>query len=191
MGKREDVQRINEEIAARFSKIEADISAAGSIAGLFEVLVDRIEREFSVPFVWLTLIDRPTAVPLIEAVNASEILKGRLCVVSSELCDKMLPKGLQPILANKDLQSFYKLMPSQRKYFVRSLAIVPFALGGQIIGTWNNGDADADRYTAQMDTALLSSLARRISAQLMQLAAAKHAAPDHKQDNEQPGGLHG
>lgn len=191
MGKREDVQRINEEMAARFSKIEADISAAGSIAGLFEVLVDRIEREFSVPFVWLTLIDRPTAVPLIEAVNASEILKGRLCVVSSELCDKMLPKGLQPILANKDLQPFYKLMPSQRKYFVRSLAIVPFALGGQIIGTWNNGDADADRYTAQMDTALLSSLACRISSQLTQLAAVEHAAPDYNKDNEQPGGLHG
>jgi uncharacterized protein YigA (DUF484 family) len=191
MGKKEDIQRINEEIAARFSKIEDDVSSAETIAGLFEVLLDGIEKEFAVPFVWLTLIDHVNAAPLIKAVNASDILKNRLCVVSQELFEKIMPEGLKPVLANKDLPPFYKLLPSSRKYFVKSLAVVPFALEGQTIGSWNNGDAVADRYTADMDTALLASLARRISLQLTRLTAGNNAVSKNNQNNEQPGGLHG
>ncbi len=191
MGKKEDIQRINEEIAARFSKIEDDVSSAETIAGLFEVLLDGIEKEFAVPFVWLTLIDHVNAAPLIKVVNASDILKNRLCVVSSELFEKIMPEGLKPVLANKNLSPFYKLLPSSRKYFVKSLAVVPFTLDGQTIGSWNNGDAVADRYTADMDTTLLASLARRISLQLTRLAAGNNAVSKNNQNNEQPGGLHG
>ena len=191
MRKKEDIQRINEEIAARFRKIEADLSAAETVAVLFESLFDGIEKEFSVPFVWLTLMDHENAAPLIEAVNASDILKSRLSVVSPELFEKILPGGMKPILANKDLPPFYKLMPQSRKYFVRSMAVVPFALDGQVIGAWNNGDADAGRYAADMDTALLSSLADKISQQLTQLVAGPDAVSHHHQNNEQPGGLHG
>lgn len=191
MGKKEDIKRINEEIAARFGKIEAGVSSAETIAGLFESLLIGIEKEFSVPFVWLTLVDLENAVPLIDAVNASDFLKNRLGIVSKELCDKILPEGLKPVLANKDLQLFYKMMPPSRKYFVRSIAVAPFALDGQIIGTWNNGDADPERYAANMDTALLSALAGKVSLKLTQLIAGKDAVSDHNQNNEQPGGLHG
>jgi len=191
MGKKEDIERINEEIAARFGRIEAGISSAETIAGLFEALLTGIEKEFDVPFVWLTLIDLENAVPLIDAVNASDVLKNRLCVISQELFEKTLPGGLKPVLANKDLQPFYKMMPPSRKYFVRSIAAAPFALDGQVIGAWNNGDADPDRYTADMDSTLLSALAGKISLKLTQLAAGKEAVSDHNQNNEQPGGLHG
>lgn len=191
MGKKEDIERINEEIAARFHKIETDVAGAGTVAGLFEILFERIEKEFEVPFVWLTLTDRADVAPLIEALNTSDILKDRLCVVSPELLQTILPQGMKPVLANKDLQPFYRLMPPSRKYFARSVAIVPLAQNGRIIGTWNNGDADAGRYTADMDTALLSSLARRISLQLAQLTAGESGLSDKNQSNEQPGGLHG
>jgi uncharacterized protein YigA (DUF484 family) len=191
MGKKEDIQHINEEIAARFRKIEADVSTAETVAVLFEILLAGIEKEFGVPFVWLTLMDHENAVPLIEAVNASDILQSRLSVVSPELFGKILPEGMKPILANKDLTPFYKLMPQSRKYFVRSMAVVPFALNGQVIGAWNNGDADAGRYAADMDTALLSSLAGKISQQLTQLVAGKTGVPVRDENNEQPGGIHG
>lgn len=174
MGRKEDIQRINEEIAARFRKIEASLAAADTIALLFEILLAGIEKEFGVPFVWLTLIDHENAAPVLNAVKASEILKSRLSVISPELFEQILHGGLKPVLANKDLQPFYKLMPPDRKYFVRSIAAVPFVLDGQIIGTWNNGDADTDRYMADMDTALLSSLADKISLRLTQLAAGNH-----------------
>ncbi|MEN6469625.1 MAG: GAF domain-containing protein [Smithella sp.] len=191
MGQKEDIKRINEEIAARFGRIEAGVSSAETIAGLFESLLTGIEEAFRVPFVWLTLIDNISTAPLIDAVNASDFLKNRLSIVSKELCDKILPEGLKPVLANKDLQPFYKMMPPSRKYFVRSIAVAPFALDGQIVGTWNNGDADPERYAANMDTALLSALADKISMKLTALAAGKDAASDHNLNNEQPGGLHG
>jgi hypothetical protein len=54
MDKKEDVKRINEELAARFSKIEAKLPEDQTIAGLFETLFAGIEKEFAVPFVWLT-----------------------------------------------------------------------------------------------------------------------------------------
>jgi uncharacterized protein YigA (DUF484 family) len=191
MGQKEDIKRINEEIAARFGRIETGVSSAETIAGLFESLLTWIEEAFRVPFVWLTLIDNISTAPLIDAVNASDFLKNRLSIVSKELCDKILPEGLKPVLANKDLQPFYKMMPPSRKYFVRSIAVAPFALDGQIVGTWNNGDADPERYAANMDTALLSALADKISMKLTALAAGKDAASDHNLNNEQPGGLHG
>ncbi|PKN18882.1 MAG: hypothetical protein CVU71_08795 [Deltaproteobacteria bacterium HGW-Deltaproteobacteria-6] len=190
MGKKEDIQLINDEIAARFCKIESGIAAAETIAGLFEFLLTGIEKEFKVPFVWLTIIDNVGTAPLIDAVNASEILKNRLCVISQDAFEKILPHGLKPVLANKNLQPFYKMMPSSRKYFVRSIAVAPFTLDGQVVGAWNNGDADPDRYAADMDSTLLAALARKISLKLTALVAGKAAVSDNR-NTEQPGGLHG
>ncbi len=191
MRKKEDIHRINEDLAARFAKVEATIASAPTMAGLFEALVEGIEREFAVPFVWLTFMDRPGVDVLTNAAVASDILKSRFSVISRELLEQILAGGLNPVLADQNLQPFYRLMPPSRKYFVRSIAVVPFALDGQMIGTWNNGDADAGRYAPDMDTALLSSLAHRISLRLTELAAEKNAAAADEKGAKQPGGLHG
>jgi len=172
MDKKEDIKRINEELAARFRKIESRLPEDLTIAGMLETLFAGIEKEFSVPFVWLTLIDCEKAVPVIAAVKASDILRSRLCVISKELFGQILSSGMNPILVNKDLQPFYKLLPSSSKYFVKSLAIVPFCLGDQIIGSWNNGDASGDRYRPDMETGLLSSLAQSVSRRLTVLVEA-------------------
>jgi len=191
MRKKEDIHRINEDLAARFTKVEATIASAPTIAGLFEALVEGIEREFAVPFVWLTFMDRPGVDVLMNAAIASDILKSRFSVVSREVLEKILEGGLHPVLANQNLQPFYKLMPPSQKYFVRSIAVVPFAQDGKMVGVWNNGDADAGRYAPDMDTALLSSLADRISLRLTELAAEKNAASADEKGAKQPGGLHG
>jgi uncharacterized protein YigA (DUF484 family) len=191
MRKKEDIHRINEDLAARFAKVEATIASAPTMAGLFEALVEGIEREFAVPFVWLTFVDRPGVDLWIDDAGASEILKSRFSVVSAELLGKILSGGLHPVLSNQNLQLFYRLMPPSQKYFVRSIAMVPFALDGRMIGAWNNGDADADRYSPDMDTALLASLADRISLRLTELAAEKNAASAAEKSAERPGGFHG
>ena len=51
MGKEEDLKSINEIMAARFKKTEDVVVSAENIAGLFENLLEGIEKEFSVPFV--------------------------------------------------------------------------------------------------------------------------------------------
>jgi uncharacterized protein YigA (DUF484 family) len=169
MDKKEDVKRINAEIAARFDKIEASLNDAKDVIVLFETLFTGIEKEFRVPFVWLTLIDTVNTAPIITAVKSSNILKDRLNVVATELFRAIIPAGLKPVLVNKDLQPFYKLLPSNNKYFVRSLAIVPFKFRDEIVGSWNNGDAYHNRYTPDMETNLLQKLAQSVSMRLTEL----------------------
>lgn len=188
MGNEEDMKSINEIIAERFKKIEAGVEAAETIPGLFENLIDGIENEFTVPFVWLTLIDHETAAPVLHEIKSSDLLKSRLSVVSKELFDNILPGGMKPVLANQNLQLFYRLLPHSRKYFIRSIAVAPFALDGQIIGSWNNGDADINRYEPDMKTDLIESLAGKLSAQLTRLVARKNETPGIVANHQQPGG---
>ena len=190
MSNEEDLKSINEIIAARFKIIEDAVDAAETITGLFENLIDGIENEFTIPFVWLTLIDHQTTAPVLEKIKMSERLESRLSVVSKELIDKILTRGIKPVLANQDLQSFYRLLPRSRKYFIRSVAVVPIALDGQIIGTWNNGDADANRYEPDMKTDLIESLAGKLSARLTRLALGKDSETKPVGSHDQTGENH-
>jgi len=172
MNKTEDIERVNKKIAAGFGEIEKKLSEAKNIAGLFEILFTGIEKEFKVPYVWLTLMDTINNQPIIAAIKSSDILQDRLKVITPELFREILPNGLKPVLVNEDLQPYYKLLPSNRKYFVKSLALVPFKVNDKIAGSWNNGDAYHDRYTPDMGTNLLQNLAQSVSMRLTKLVSA-------------------
>jgi uncharacterized protein YigA (DUF484 family) len=172
MNKTEDIERINAKIAASFGKIETGLSEAKNIAGLFKILFAKIEKEFEIPYVWLTLTDTVNNKPIIAAIRSSDVLQDRLKVITPELFHEILPAGLRPVLANKNLQMYYKLLPSNRKYFVKSLALVPFKVNDEIAGSWNNGDACHDRYTPDMETNLLQNLAHSVSMRLTELVSA-------------------
>lgn len=165
----DEIKRINQEISVKFGIIEVHIAHAKSITGLFETLFADIEKEFAVPFVWLTLVDKETTSPIIEAVQSSTELQNRLGVIPEDLFTRVLTDGLQPVLANKDLQPFYKLLPSTNKFFVKSLAVIPLYIHDEIVGSWNNGDVLSDRYLPDMDTRLLQQLGHKISARLTEL----------------------
>jgi hypothetical protein len=169
MDKTDEIRRINLEISVKFGKIEVHIAHAKTIAGLFEALFAGIEKEFSVPFVWLTLVEGENTAPIIEAVQSSARLKNRLRVISPDLFGQILPAGLQPVLANKELQPYYKLLPPANKFFVKSVAIIPFKVHGEIAGSWNNGDVLGDRYLPDMDTRLLQKLGEKVSIRLTEL----------------------
>ena len=172
MNKTEDIERVNTKIAVCFRKIETELSEAKDIVGLFKILFAQIEKEFKVPFVWLTLMDTVNNKPIIAAIKSSDVLQDRLKVITPELFREILPAGLKPVLVNKDLQPYYKLLPSNRKYFVKSLALVPFKVNDEIIGSWNNGDAYQNRYTPDMETNLLQNLAQSVSVRLTELVSA-------------------
>jgi uncharacterized protein YigA (DUF484 family) len=169
MHNKEDVEGINTKIATGFENIEKKLAEAKNIAELFEILFAGIEKEFQVPFVWLTLKNTPTAAPVIEAIKSSDILKDRLNVIKPELFNEIIPSGLKPVLVNKNLNQHYKLLPANRKYFVKSLALVPFKMNNEIVGSWNNGDARLNRYTPDMQTNLLQKLAQSVSVRLNEL----------------------
>ena len=169
MNKKENIDRINTKIASGFEKIDKKLSGASRIAELFEIPLTQIEEEFHVPFVWITLADTAKALPVIEAVKSSVILKDRLNVVKADAFREIFFSGLQPILVNKNLRPYYRLFPSNQKYFIKSLAMVPFKINGEVAGSWNNGDAAQSRYSPDMETGLLQKLSRRVSSRLDEL----------------------
>lgn len=170
MDKVEEIQKINKEIAIKFNKIEKKLASAKKIRELLEELIAGIESEFAIPFVWLTLIENEKAAPVIAAVKSSDKLRNRLNIVSADLFTQVLPSGDKPVLANKDLQPYYKLLPPSNKYFIKSLAIVPFKIGGAIIGSWNNGDAVSERYLPDMETDLVGKFADYVSGRLTEMS---------------------
>ena len=173
MDKTDEVRRINLEISMKFSNIEKQLAKAENIAGLFETLFAGIEKEFAVPFVWLTLVNSENTAPVIAAVQSSELLKNKLKVIPPALFEHILPAGLQPVLANKELQIYYKLLPPANKYFVKSLVVIPFQIRDEIAGSWNNGDVLSDRYMPDMDTGLLQKLGQKVSSHLTELISGK------------------
>jgi len=169
MDKKDNIERINTKIVTGFGKIEKNLVEAKNIAELFEFLFTGIEEEFQVPFVWLTVADTKKGVPVIEAAQSSGFLKDRLNIVKFTFFHEIFTSGFKPILVNKNLTKYYRLFPQHRKYFVKSLALVPFKINGELIGSWNNGDAVQSRYTPDMETNLLQKLARLISSRLDEL----------------------
>jgi uncharacterized protein YigA (DUF484 family) len=169
MDKKENIDRINTKIASGFEKIEKRLPEAKNVAELFEILFAETEQEFQVPFVWLTLMDTARAAPFIEAVKSSKTLKDRLNIIKPDIFHEIFSSGLKPVLVNKNLNKYYKLFPANRKYFAKSLALVPFKINSEIMGSWNNGDAAQNRYAPDMETNLLQKLARTVSARLDEL----------------------
>jgi GAF domain-containing protein len=167
--KEQNIPQINELIAIKFKKIEAALSSGGGIAELFEILLAEIETEFCVPFVWLSFIRRPETEILLKLLGESDILRDRLNVMDQSSFLEIVPDDSQPLLTNSHIKPFFRLMPPNRRYFIRSLAISPLFLHGRMIGSINHGDPSPERYHPEMDTTLLSNLARCVSERLTHL----------------------
>jgi hypothetical protein len=72
---------VNEEIARKFFEIEAGILSVGTFRDFFEKLLLLIEEKFSIPHVWITIVRESDVSHLIEALESSDVLKGRFSVV--------------------------------------------------------------------------------------------------------------
>lgn len=158
-----DISRINREIALKFQAIEEECSLCRSVPELFERLLSSLEKRFAIPYVWLTLLRLPRTERLLKEVETSAFLSERLNVIAEEAFREIVPDVPIPILASGDMRPFFRLLPSARKYFLRSIAIAPLALGGLHIGSLNHGDHSPDRYRPGMDTSLLYHLATTVS----------------------------
>jgi len=169
MDKKDNIESINTKIASGFEKIEKKLAEAKDVAELFETLFTGIEEEFNVPFVWLTIADTKKNMRVIETAKSSPFLKDRLNIVKPNFYKEIFSAGLKPVLVNKNLTNYYRLFPEHRKYFVKSLALVPFKINGELTASWNNGDAVQSRFIPDMETSLLQKLARSVSDHLDKL----------------------
>jgi len=155
--------RKNKLIADKFMQIETELPLFPKPADLFENLLIRLQEAFVIPFVWLSIVNRPDLSGLIQALSVSTILNDHLNIIDESSLLELVRNGAMPILANQDLQPFYRLFPANKKFFIKSIAIAPFMLDGRVIGCVNYGDADKMRYEPGLDTSLLQHLMDTVS----------------------------
>ncbi|MDO9529289.1 MAG: sensor domain-containing diguanylate cyclase [Syntrophales bacterium] len=155
--------RTNQDIAQNFFEIELSILSILNFKDLFERLLTEIKEKFEIPYVWISIIDNSEVYNLTEALTSSKTLKERLNFIDRKTFTNLTGNKAKPVLINNNLKAFYKLMPQKHKYLIRSLAIAPLTVDGEIIGSLNQADHSEQRFQPDMDTILLEQLAIKIS----------------------------
>lgn len=161
----------NDEIMKKFQAIETKILSILEFTDLFEILLDEIRKNFQVPYVWLTFIEGDDNSNLLQFIEHSKILETDLNIVPQDTFFSLIPKGTRPLLVNDDLKPYYRLLPPVKKYLIKSMAIAPITLDGQIIGSLNQADASILRFSPGIDTSLLEQLAIKVSLCLANVTA--------------------
>jgi len=173
----------NDEIARKFFEIQIDLLPLTSFTGLFETLIQKLEHAFSLPYVWLSFIQRSDTINLIQTLSSSEFLKQRLSVVEEKVFSDIFKNGASPILCHKDTKTINQLYPAGEKCSIKSAALAPLSFRGTVIGSLNHGDTAEDRYQPGMDTTGLEQLTKVVSTCLSNIAAYEelklNASRDH------------
>lgn len=163
--------KTNEEIALRFHTVETKILSILNFVDFFETLLTSIMKEFKVPYVWLSLIKNSELTNLLQSQESSDILKERLNLINRNTFIKLVGNNTKPILANKNLKPYFKIFPKTRKYLIKSIAVVPIFLDGEIVGSLNQADISPSRFQPGLDTSLLEHLTVKVSLCLSNVAA--------------------
>ena len=161
----------NEEITKKFHEIETRILSIVNFRDLFEVLLVLIKEKFNVPYVWISMIDQSEVSSLIQSLETSESLKEKINIIAREDFLNLIGRRLNPLLANHDMEPFKKLLPKNQNYFIKSIAVAPISLDGEIIGSLNQADFSRSRFQPGIDTSRLEQLAVKVSLCLSNVTA--------------------
>jgi diguanylate cyclase (GGDEF)-like protein len=161
----------NENITRKFHEIETRILTILDFRDLFEILLAQIREKFKVPYAWLSMIEKSEVSTLIHALESSEILKERLNIIDRQSFYNLVGSEMRPRLVNEDLKPYYQLLPKDYKYFIKSIAIAPISLDGEIIGSLNQADFSSKRFQPGIDTSRLEQLAVKVSLCLSNVTA--------------------
>lgn len=161
----------NEKITKKFTEIETCILTILNFKDLFEVLLTQIQEKFTVPYVWITMIDNCEISHLLKSIKTSSLLKERINIVDRDKFIKLTGAPNASILANQNLRPYFKLLPPRKKFFIKSLAIVPLFLDGEMIGSLNQADFSKDRFKPGIDTSSLDQLGLKVSLCLSNVTA--------------------
>ena len=161
----------NEKIAKKFFQVETKILSILNFKDFFEILLTEIKEIFKVPHVWISLIKTSEVTNLIRHLESSRILGKNINIIDQNSFQQLLGNNTTPLLANDNLKPFYKIINIKRKYLIRSIAIAPIAIDGEVIGSLNQADFSPTRFQPGIDTGLLEHLAVKISLCLSNVTA--------------------
>ncbi len=166
-----DILQHNEKIARRFFEIEKRVLTILNYTDLFEVLLAEIRQKFRVPYAWMTLIEKSDLSDFIQQIESSDRLKARLNLIAKEEFVNLAGSQMSPLLVNRNLEPYERLLPQSCNFAVQSMAIAPISLDGEIIGSLNQADISRRRFHPGMDTSLLEQLAVKVSLCLSNVTA--------------------
>ncbi|MCW8800233.1 MAG: sensor domain-containing diguanylate cyclase [Desulfobacter sp.] len=160
----------NEEITRKFNEIEISILSILNFKDFFERLLFQIADKFSIPHIWLSIIQESSICQQLKDCSGSQGLKSAIAFVSQERFISII-KNQKPVLANRNLTFFKDLMPDTLTEPIGSLAIAPITLDGKLVGSINQADIDTCRFEPGIDTSLLEQLAQKVSLCLSNVTA--------------------
>lgn len=167
------IQRLkkNEEISKKFNEVETKILSILGFKDLFEVLLSEIKNKFAVPYVWISMVEKSEVSSLIDSLEDSKVLKEHINIIDRDTFLELVGNSTEPVLVNENLRPYFKLLPKNRKYFIKSLAVAPISLDGKIIGSLNQADSSSTRFQPGIDASLLEQLAIKVSLCLSNVTA--------------------
>jgi diguanylate cyclase (GGDEF)-like protein len=162
--------RDNEEIAERYFNIEKRILQILNFHDLFEALLSEISIQLKVPFAWISVIKESEILEFIQSKKPSFVLQERLNIVEKQTFADLMHSTV-PLLINRDLRRYKALIPKNRRRAIKSIAISPLTLDGELIGSLNQADTSKERWSCGMDTTHLEQLAIKVSLCLSNVTA--------------------
>lgn len=154
--------RENEQLADKFYQVELKILATLNYADFFETLLSEIATVFEVPFVWFSLIEGSEVECLLRERYAGQLEKV-VNRVDREVLDRFVDGSGEVLRVNESLHRYLPLLPKQHCQAVRSMAIAPIFVDGELVGTLNQADGDVDRFSPCLNPVLLQRLALKVS----------------------------
>lgn len=161
----------NEITARKFHEIEISILTILNFQDFIEKLLFEISSKFSVPYTWLSIIEESPISSYLQNIKNSKLLRTSTAFLSREAFSSISENRLKPLLCNKNIDRFQALVPEAAGYDIRSIAIAPITLDGEIVGSFNQADKDIHRFEPGIDTSLLEQLAIKVSLCLSNVTA--------------------
>ncbi|MDY0189762.1 MAG: DUF484 family protein [Desulfuromonas sp.] len=162
--------RENEQLAEKFYQVELKILATLNYADFFETLLNEVAAVFDVPLVWFSLID-DSQVALLLRERYDRQLKGVVNSVERELLERFIGTTDEVVRVNENVHHYLCLLPKQYKQVVRSMALAPIVVDGELVGTLNQASDDVQRFSPSLNPVLLQRLAVIISICLSNVTA--------------------
>lgn len=163
--------RHNEQIVRKLFDIESRILGTTRFEDLFGNLLSEIEAQFGIPHVWLTLVHAETLTRLVSGLQQAPQTRDHLVIVDQHTFGALTGGSDHPLLINAHLDRYSPLTPPTFRGSLGSIAIAPIHFEGRIIGSFNQGDIDKDRFAPDKDTFFLRQLAVKVSICLANVTA--------------------
>ncbi len=171
----------NEQITNNFREVHKKILKILKFKDFFSTLLSAIEDQFKIPYVWISIIEDSAVPNLLKSLEEADLLQNRVNMIDRKIFNNLTLDYHKPVLVNDDICRYYDILsedisrlinkPENMNSIIKSIAVSPISLDGEIIGSLNQADPSEGRYEPSLDTSDLEHLAIVVSQCLSNVTA--------------------